>query len=147
VYVLRDERGTAAKGGEPPAWLANGFMKLDEPAEVSDEEMGSMVVYRSGMAMSGQITLGGNADPPSEGYGANYVVAVAPATEHATEGTGVIALSVPSETGGTEGYEGAMGFTFTVNAPIFVLDLGVFNPKGPAPLPTRCRAACTAQTF
>jgi hypothetical protein len=66
VYVLRDERGTAAKGGEPPAWLANGFIKLDEPAEVSDEEMGSMVVYRSGMAMSGQITLGGNADPPSQ---------------------------------------------------------------------------------
>ena len=136
VYVLRDSRGTAAKGGEPPAWLSNGFMKMeDQMAEVSDEEMGSMVVYRSGMAMSGQITLGGNADPPSQGYEANYVVAVAPAAEHATEGTGVIALSIPSETGGTEGYEGSMGFTFTVNAPIFVLDLGIFNPTGPAPLP------------
>jgi hypothetical protein len=46
----------------------------------------------SGMAMSGQITLGGNGDPPSMGYGANYVVALAPAEEHATEGTGTVAL-------------------------------------------------------
>jgi len=33
-------------------------------------------------------------------------VVVAPSEEHATEGTGVVALSIPSETGGTEGYEG-----------------------------------------
>jgi hypothetical protein len=45
-------------------------------------------------------------------------------------------LSIPSETGGTEGYEGSMGFSFTVNAPVFILDLGVFNPVGSAPLPT-----------
>ena len=65
----------------------------------------------------------------------NYVVAVAPAEEHRTEGVGVVALSIPSETGGTEAYEGAMGFSFTVNAPVFILDLGVFNPLGSAPLP------------
>ena len=87
------------------------------------------------MRLKNEIFKHTHTNTHAQGYGANYVVAVAPATEHATEGTGVIALSVPSETGGTEGYEGSMGFTFTVNAPIFVLDLGVFNPKGPAPLP------------
>jgi hypothetical protein len=137
IYILFDSRGTADGGGEPPAWVSNGFMKLeDDKAEVSDDEMGFMAIYKSGMAMSGQVTLGGNADPPSTGYGHNYVVAVAPAEEHATEGTGVVALSIPSETGGTEGYEGSMGFSFTVNAPVFILDLGVFNPGGSAPLPT-----------
>lgn len=136
VYILRDSRGTAEGGGEPPAWLSNGFLKLeDQKVDVSDEDMVSMVVYRSGMAMSGQITLGGNGDPPSTGYEHNYVVVVAPAEEHASEGTGVVALSIPSETGGTEGYEGSMGFSFHVNAPIFVMDLGVFNPGGAAPLP------------
>jgi len=136
VYILRDSRGTAAKGGEPPAWLSNGFMKLeDQVVGVSDEDMEDMGIYRSGMAMSGMITLGGNADLPSQGFENNYVVVVAPSEEHATEGTGVVALSIPSETGGTEGYEGSMGFTFTVNAPIFIMDLGVFNPTGAAPLP------------
>jgi hypothetical protein len=114
VYILYDSRGTAAKGGEPPAWVSNGFVKLDQAAEVSGGGMGEMAVYRSGMQMSGQITVGGNADPPAQGYQNNYVVAVAPAEEHGTDGTGVVALSVPSETGGTEGYEGSMGFSFTV---------------------------------
>jgi len=41
-----------------------------------------------------------------QGYESNYVVVVAPSEEHATEGMGVVALSIPSETGGTEGYEG-----------------------------------------
>jgi len=76
VYVLRDSRGTAANGGATPAWLTSGFVKLNQAVEVTDD--GSMVVYRSGSAMSGRITLGGNADPPSQGYGANYVVLVAP---------------------------------------------------------------------
>jgi hypothetical protein len=131
-----DSRGPAEKGGEPPAWLSNGYVKLDEKAEVSDSGMGEMVVYRSGMQVSGLVTVGGCADPPSQGYEHNYVVAVAPAQEHATDGTGTVALSIPGETGGTEGYEGSMGFSFTVNAPIFVLDLGVFDPVGAAPLTT-----------
>jgi hypothetical protein len=76
VYVLRDSRGTAANGGAIPAWLASGFVKLNKAVEVTDD--GLMVVYRSGSAMSGRITLGGNADPPSQGYEANYAVLVAP---------------------------------------------------------------------
>ena len=152
VYVLRDIRGTAAGGGQPPSWLANGFVKLDSVVEVSDsvsrngcdwlscvifshQDMGSMAIYKSGMAMSGRISLGGNGAPPSVGYENNYVVVVAPSEEHATSGVGVIGLKIPADTEGNEAYEGSMGFSFTVNSPIYVMDLGVFNPLGSAPLP------------
>ncbi|EKX33333.1 hypothetical protein GUITHDRAFT_166504 [Guillardia theta CCMP2712] len=135
VYVLRDIRGTAAGGGQPPSWLANGFVKLDSVVEVSDSDMGSMAIYKSGMAMSGRISLGGNGAPPSVGYENNYVVVVAPSEEHATSGVGVIGLKIPADTEGNEAYEGSMGFSFTVNSPIYVMDLGVFNPLGSAPLP------------
>ena len=134
VYVLFDSRGTAAGGGSPPAWLSSGFNKLEVVAEVNDEAMATMGVYKSGMPMNGLVELGGNANLPSLGYGDTYVVAVAPSQEHASAGLGTIALAVPSGTGGTEGFEGSMGFTFTANAPIFVLDLGAFTPTGEAPM-------------
>lgn len=135
MYILLDSRGTADGGGSPPRWISSGFNKIDTVAEVSDPEMGTMAVYKSGMPMNGLIELGGNANPPSTGYEHNYVVAVAPSQEHASSGVGTIALAVPSGTGGTEGYEGSMGFTFTVNEPVFVIDLGAFDPVGEAPIP------------
>jgi len=43
----------AAKGGEPPAWLSNGFMKLEgQVVGVSDngmEDMGMCVCVREGV--------------------------------------------------------------------------------------------------
>ena len=61
-------RAAAAEGGQPPAWLGNGFIKLEDIAKVDVAPAWTFAVYRSAMPMSGQITLGGNAAPPSIGY-------------------------------------------------------------------------------
>jgi hypothetical protein len=50
--------------------------------QVSDTAMGFMALYKSGMPVSGQVTLGGNRAATSSGSLSNYVVVVAPAQEH-----------------------------------------------------------------
>lgn len=82
VYVLVDTRGTSLSGGQAPQWLSGGFQKMpDMHVGVSDAEMGSMVVFKSGMPMSGEVTLGGQHATPASGAKDSYVVVVAPAKE------------------------------------------------------------------
>mmetsp|Transcript_40115 Transcript_40115/g.78627 ORF Transcript_40115/g.78627 Transcript_40115/m.78627 type:complete len:597 (+) Transcript_40115:22-1812(+) len=136
IYVLLDSRSTSEKGGQAPGWIASGFNKVDDKVEVSDADMGEMVVYKSGMPVSGTVTLGGAKDSPASGARRNYVVVAVPAKEHGSVGMGTVAVNIPAGTEGTEAFEGSMGLTFTVVQPIHVLDLGVFNPLGQAALPT-----------
>uniref|UniRef100_A0A6U2I4D9 Uncharacterized protein n=1 Tax=Hemiselmis andersenii TaxID=464988 RepID=A0A6U2I4D9_HEMAN len=135
IYVLLDSRSTSEKGGQAPGWISSGFTKLADKVEVSDADMGEMVVYKSGMPVSGTVTLGGARATPASGARANYVVVAVPAKEHGTVGMGTVAVSIPAGTEGTEAFEGSMGLTFKVLQPIHVLDLGVFNPLGAAELP------------
>jgi hypothetical protein len=50
--------------------------------QVTDEGMGFMAIYKSGMPVSGTVTLGGNRAPTASGALDNYVVVVAPSQEH-----------------------------------------------------------------
>lgn len=144
VYVLVDTRGTSLSGGQAPQWLSGGFQKMpDMHVEVSDAEMGSMVVFKSGMPMSGEVTLGGQHAIPASGAKDSYVVVVAPAKEHGSIGSGVVAVNIPSGTEGNEAFEGSMGLTFQVGTDnIHVLDLGVFYPLGTTPMPEGTTLSC-----
>jgi len=127
IYILKDSAGTEAGGGVLPPWLANGFQAV-EGVVLTASDGTTFDVFRSGMAMSGVVQLGGNGNSPSAGFAHNYVVVAAPSEEHASEGVGTVALSFPEGAGGNEAFDGSMGFSFTAEAPIHILDLGVFNP-------------------
>jgi len=128
IFVLRDLKGTSEGGGKSPAWLSNGFVKQAYTVKVSDP-LAEMAVYKSGLPLTGLVQLGGNGAPPSIGYEANYVVAVAAAEDHASpEGMGEQALRISAGTGGNQEFDGSMGFAFNATQSVYILDLGVFDP-------------------
>ena len=78
VYIAHDSRGEVAKGGVPPAWLADGFTFMDGVAiEASDANMGTFGIWKKDFN-AGTVKLGGNADPPAAGQGSMYLVLLNP---------------------------------------------------------------------
>lgn len=78
VWLAHDSRGEKEKGGIPPEWLSekNGWTKHpDMIMEVSDTNMGFFIFW-SKEFKKGQVTIGGNADPPAAGQGSNYIVLI-----------------------------------------------------------------------
>lgn len=90
VWLAHDSRGEKEKGGTPPEWLSekNGWVKHpDMIMEVTDANMGFFVFW-SKEFKKGQVTIGGNADPPASGQGSNYVVLIKPGKSLAVESKG-----------------------------------------------------------
>ena len=76
IYICHDSRGEKAKGGVPPEWLSKDFQFVDGLViEVSDTNMGTFNVWKKDYK-AGNISLGGNADPPAAGHGSMYLVLV-----------------------------------------------------------------------
>lgn len=92
VWLAHDSRGEKEKGGTPPEWLSekNGWVKHpDMIMEVTDTNMGFFIFWSKDFK-KGEVTIGGNADPPAAGQGSNYVVLIKPGKSLKVESMGKV---------------------------------------------------------
>jgi hypothetical protein len=93
VYIGHDSRGEEAKGGVPAEWLSNEFTLVEGwEIEVTDSNMGTFNVWEKDFP-AGTVELSGNADPPADGHGSNYIVLLMASEVTSVESEGKLAVT------------------------------------------------------